>query len=480
VPVKIEESFQYSSVNGPETMPVLPPPPKSIWDSLFAGDTTPRRDLSREERRARNRAVARAAGEMAERRQQQRDEECARTGSYTRDWDRYNGSLRMAVRVPCDSTVLVNSPDLPKSIYNSGEEIFGGAERDELLKSLDFSLQSAWAPQPIVLTYGLSETRYNRVEGLSSGVGGSMELGRGYAVDGSLRLGIGDWSPNVELGGSRSNGRTTWRLGAYKRLSVANDWGAPLSFGAGLSALLFGRDDGFYYRSAGIDLTRSITAGNLTTRFFAEYQSEADVTTGFSLAQALGNSDFGENIVATRGNVAGIAIRDVRSAGLDPQGWRAFSEVRLEGGYFAPTADSLPSDMYARAAVDLTISRGFGQRTAAALTVGAGVAEKAPPQRLYLLGGSETVRGQRPGTQSGDSYWLTRLEVGRGIAAARGVVFGDLGWAGPREMWSHPGRPMSGAGVGVSFMDGLVRADLARGIYPSKRFRFDLYVEARF
>jgi hypothetical protein len=480
VPVKIEESFQYSSVNGPETMPVLPPPPKSIWDSLFAGDTTPRRDLSREQRRERNRAIARAAGEMAERRQRQRDDECARTGSYTRDWDRYNGSLRMAVRVPCDSTALVNSPDLPHSIYNSGEEIFGGAERDELLKALDFSLQSAWAPQPIVLTYGLSQTRYNRVEGLSSGVGATMELGRGYAVDGSLRLGIGDWSPNVELGGLRSNGRTTWRLGAYKRLSVANDWGAPLSFGAGLSALLFGRDDGFYYRSAGIDLTRSITAGNLTTRFFAEYQSEADVTTGFNLAQALGNSDFGENIVATRGNVAGIAIRDVRSAGLDPQGWRAFSEVRLEGGYFAPTADSLPSDMYARAAADLTISRGFGRRTAAALTVGAGIADKAPPQRLFLLGGSETVRGQRPGTQGGDSYWLTRLEVGRGIAAARGVVFGDLGWAGPREMWSHPGRPMSGAGVGVSFMDGLVRADLARGIYPSKRFRFDLYVEARF
>jgi hypothetical protein len=39
---------------------------------------------------------------------------------------------------------------------------------------------------------------------------------------------------------------------------------------------------------------------------------------------------------------------------------------------------------------------------------------------------------------------------------------------------------MSGAGVGVSFMDGLVRADLARGIHPAKRFRFDVYVEARF
>jgi hypothetical protein len=29
-----------------------------------------------------------------------------------------------------------------------------------------------------------------------------------------------------------------------------------------------------------------------------------------------------------------------------------------------------------------------------------------------------------------------------------------------------PGRPMSGAGIGASFMDGLIRSDLAWGIYP--------------
>jgi hypothetical protein len=481
IPVRIEESFTYNSVNGPESIPALAPPPKSLWDSLFAGDTTPRRNLSPEERRARNRAVARAAGELAERRARQREEECAATGSYTRDWNRYEGTLRMAVRVPCDSTVLAKSPDLPSSIYDAGEEVFGVSERDELLKSLDFSLQSGWAPQPIVWQYGLGQTRYNRVEGFSTGIAGSTNLGRGYSIDGSLRLGTGDWSPDAELGAARSNGRTTWRLGAYKRLSVASDWGAPLSFGAALGAVLFGRDDGFYYRSAGIDLTRTITAGSLTTRFFAEHQSEAEVTTGFSLARAAGTGTaFGENIVATRGNVAGVEFRDVRSAGLDPQGWRAFSELRLEGGYFSPTADSMEADVYGRAALDLTISRGFGQRTAASLTVGGGISDKAPVQRLFLLGGTETVRGQRPGTQSGDSYWISRLEIGRGIAAARGVVFGDLGWAGPRDRWSHPGRPMSGAGVGVSFMDGLVRADLARGIYPSKRYRFDLYLEARF
>ena len=41
-------------------------------------------------------------------------------------------------------------------------------------------------------------------------------------------------------------------------------------------------------------------------------------------------------------------------------------------------------------------------------------------------------------------------------------------------------RPMSGAGVGVSFLDGLFRFDVARGIYPLKQFRADLYLEAKF
>ena len=32
-----------------------------------------------------------------------------------------------------------------------------------------------------------------------------------------------------------------------------SDWGHPLSFSAGLSALLFGRDEGFYYRATGAE-----------------------------------------------------------------------------------------------------------------------------------------------------------------------------------------------------------------------------------
>ena len=53
------------------------------------------------------------------------------------------------------------------------------------------------------------------------------------------------------------------------------------------------------------------------------------------------------------------------------------------------------------------------------------------------------------------------------------------GWAGSRETFSNS-RAMSGAGVGYSILDGLLRLDIARGIHPSKRWRADLSLEARF
>jgi len=39
---------------------------------------------------------------------------------------------------------------------------------------------------------------------------------------------------------------------------------------------------------------------------------------------------------------------------------------------------------------------------------------------------------------------------------------------------------MSGVGVGVSFLDGMFRFDVARGIYPKKQFRVDLSLESVF
>lgn len=80
----------------------------------------------------------------------------------------------------------------------------------------------------------------------------------------------------------------------------------------------------------------------------------------------------------------------------------------------------------------------------------------------------------------GDAYWLTRLELGLGSVFARPVIFGDLGWAGDRRNWNEGVVPVSGAGIGGSFMDGLIRLDLAKGIRPTGGVQASLYLDARF
>jgi hemolysin activation/secretion protein len=136
---------------------------------------------------------------------------------------------------------------------------------------------------------------------------------------------------------------------------------------------------------------------------------------------------------------------------------------------------------YSRGSLQTTLSHGLGSALDGALTLGGGTSGgQLPIQKQFFLGGVQTVRGQRAGAAIGDSFWMSSLELGMGSTGFRKIVFGDLGWAGDRNDFAHPGRPLSGAGVGASFMDGLIRVDLAKGIYPEKSFRANLYVEARF
>jgi hypothetical protein len=82
--------------------------------------------------------------------------------------------------------------------------------------------------------------------------------------------------------------------------------------------------------------------------------------------------------------------------------------------------------------------------------------------------------------RSGNAFWLARAEIGRTIQGTRPVVFTDIGWVGDRTKMQEIGRPMSGVGAGASLLDGLIRFDIARGLYPRKQWRVDLYVEAIF
>jgi len=485
VPFKMQESFNYASVNAKDSLPpirlqsvvnVVRPP-----DSLDAEGRAAWRDSVRLARRARIRAENDSIRQGLKVREP-RVMVCDTAETRVSTSRRYEGTLSIAMRVPCDADKLEHSPELPASIYDPGEEVFSMKDLDELKQqalSLTAQAPLSFHPQlwpPPSVSYGPALMRYNRVEGFSAGISVEQQLGGGYAANAVGRIGLADLEPNVELGATRSNLVKSVSVRGYNRLVSASDWGQPLSFSSSFSALMFGRDEGFYYRATGAELSGTREAGfgggtHIEWRTFVEQQRNAAVKTNF----AVNGSDFPANITAWRGSYQGAAIRFQSQHGLDPRGLRLFSDLRLEAAH----GDSL----YGRGALDITASHGLG-RLASALTVSGGSSLGAlPPQRLWYLGGSKTIRGQSPSpdsTQSGNAYWLTRLEIGSNDAGMRPTVFGDLGWVGDRNHMTQNVKPMSGVGVGVSFLDGMFRFDVARGIYPKKQFRVDLSLESVF
>jgi Haemolysin secretion/activation protein ShlB/FhaC/HecB len=447
IPFKLEQRFTYASVNGTGPMPEL---------TIAVADTA--RD-----------SVSRAA------RRERRRSECKDGTERVRTQYRSNETLRIRVVTPCDSVALARSPELPKSIYDDGEAVFGTSERDALVsEALTLDAQPEFAPQHPDISYGLPYTRFNRIEGFSTAVAADQVLGGGYSAHALFRLGAADLSPNGELSLDRTDGRRTIGVGIYRRLVASNDWGDPLGFSSSLSALFFGRDEGFYYRTWGAELKGQKDYGMFNSwRLFAEQQLDATVQTEFSIAHPGGVKGNLTNIDAVNGKIVGLAVGHHSSFGLDPHGFRALTDIKLEGA--AGTFD------YSRGSVQTTLSHGLGRSVDGALTLGGGTSGgHLPIQKQFFLGGVQTVRGQRAGAAIGDSFWMTSAELGTGWPGFRKIVFGDLGWAGSRTDFTHPGRPLSGAGVGASFMDGLIRIDLAKGIYPEKALRANLYVEARF
>ncbi|HET9426222.1 MAG TPA: hypothetical protein VFO55_12715 [Gemmatimonadaceae bacterium] len=384
-------------------------------------------------------------------------------------------SVAITMRVPCDLDRLMASPELPASAFADNEETFGTAQRDELVAQALSMLDQAplawpgWRmPQ---LEYGVSHTRYNRIEGLSTGVLATQQLGSGMDVRAIGRIGTADRTPRFELSLGRSNASKTIRLGGYEsRLVSMSDRESPLSFGSSLSAFFFGRDDAFYYRTTGGELLWNSDRGiRLDWRAYHERQRTATQRTDFSLG-----GSFLPNIGAAEGTYTGAEVRYRGSRGLDPRGFRASTEVRLD----AATGDST----FGRGSLELTFLRGFGAALDGALTVAGGTSVGGVPvQRLWYLGGTQTIRGIGVSSAySGNAFWMTRVELARPVAFLRLAAFGDMGWAGDRGAWREVGRPLSGAGLGFSFFDGTVRLDVARGIHPVQQTRVSFYLGSRF
>jgi hypothetical protein len=481
IPFRMDEKFTYEDVDGDFTLAALPPArSRSAPRDSAKADSTVVETASGEVQvsvsmgNSSSKDVARRDSVQQRRYGRGKVTQCRTDSTWTRVEERYERSLRIAYDMPCDMDRLVTSPALP-ALNAEDDELFDLRSAEQLVNALSMGLQVPFAPQLPTIRTGSDLFRYNRVEGLSGGVEVKQVLGAGYTLRGVGRIGHADLHANGELALLRSNGARTVTASVYHRLAAMNpEWAGALSFGPSLPALLYGRDEGFYYRTYGVELgeRREQRRGALEYRLFVERQwtaGDSDVVNTFSLGRAFGGNKFRENLLSEPGSFTGVNASWSRLLLDRPRGARLTSVTRVEAatGTFE----------YARGSLEATLSRPVG-RFATALTGSIGSsAGRVPFQRGFAVGGLRTVRGQLPGTQMGNAFWFSRAEVGTRAGAFRPVAFFDVGWAGSRKTFGQI-QPQRGAGFGFGALDGLLRFDVARGLYPAKGWRLDLYLDA--
>ena len=76
------------------------------------------------------------------------------------------------------------------------------------------------------------------------------------------------------------------------------------------------------------------------------------------------------------------------------------------------------------------------------------------------------------------AFWSLQADLALGHRRVRPVIFADAGQAGSTS-GLFPGRVLSGGGVGLSLLGGLIRFDVSHPITPSGgKARFDLVFRA--
>ncbi len=353
------------------------------------------------------------------------------------EWDR-------PLDAPASELTLPSAEELERRAQQLGPEIVGRKM---------FSIQYDRLPEFI---------RYNRAEALGVGLNGRYDIPRRpfWSIGGGIGFGVADLAFKGKLDFRYDAPGRRVQLAGYSEYHLAgkaltDDKRANGS--AALRAFFLGRDDADYYRASGAALTGGKRWGRFSGRAGIgwEHHSSVPKKTDIAIPGIWLDTVFQDNPPVVedgfwRGDLAGTLYLGDWTRPTN----RAELVLGLEGGSGADSLDYLQP----RAAIEARFD--LGKSIALAfLTKGGWTAGDAPIQRLWRIGGLETVRGFVFGTQAGESYWTGRLEASPRRKAITPVVFGDVGWAGLTNEW--PGEdPLWSFGVGASFLWGIFRTDL--------------------
>jgi hypothetical protein len=375
-----------------------------------------------------------------------------------------------------DSATLLTSSELPPTVYGDKEELTSDPELAKLMDQLKRLAEPPWQAKATAFAWGLRGNglvRYNKIEALSVGARTDFDFGR-LRADVTGRIGVADLEPNFEVGLGRATLESQTRIAGYRRLDAMDKFSGFGGFSSSLGALFDGRDERDYYRTLGGELVlrpAETQSQWYTLRLFAEKQRPVETETDFSIRHLLDESHvFDPNRLANRAEQVGGSLTLRHAWGTNPAGFRFAAEAGLEAstGTFDFTRETLM----------LQLGMPLPFKLAGAVEVGAGTTtgEAVPVQSLWFLGGHRSLRGYEIGEEAGTAFWRARGEIGTSLPAARLVLFTDVGWAGDRNNISERASLWS-AGVGASFLDGLLRIDVARALRGQRDWRLHLSVD---
>ncbi|HSG08447.1 MAG TPA: hypothetical protein VLA36_08815 [Longimicrobiales bacterium] len=334
-------------------------------------------------------------------------------------------------------------------------------------------------PMPATFRWGIQRpdlVRYNRVEGLSLGGRGQIrpETALGpLSMTATLRMGSGDRVPNARLDVARETLERRVTVSVFHELAPMDGDARHLRLGNSVTGVVFGRDDGAYYRRSGWSMEftpPSAVRSAFRVRAYAERHDAVESTTDFNLWHLSdGAWTSRENLPADPGVEFGGLATWSPSWGTDPRRARGGLEVAIQGagGDFE----------YARASLIARTVLPLPARLSLALEAAGGTSWGSPPlQRMWFVGGANSLRGFAPAAAVGSSFGRGRAELARGFAFGAIVVFSDLGWAGERDD-VRMADVLASLGLGFSLADGLVRIDAARGVRGGGDLRLEFYLD---
>jgi hypothetical protein len=308
--------------------------------------------------------------------------------------------------------------------------------------------------------------QYNRVQGLSLGLGYRLPLSRPnlIAMYGTVRYGFSDERITGRLSFVRDAPDISLALSGYHDITDLDPFSPGRSFSNTFNSLLAGHDNGDYALADGgsvsIELpVRPAVRLSVTARVERLY-STARVAKSAINDFVGGSGLFPPNPSIKEGTFGGLLAR---LSGYRGPRWNVALDLSAGGGQ---TTLRLYGDL----------RRSFGWRREVTVKIAAGAGtEPDLPQTLFRLGGVRTVRGFEYGTVRGEAFWATQLDLAPLGGRVRPVFFIDAGQADRLgDLFSSTA--LVGGGVGLSLFHGLVRLDFSRPISPDAggKVRFDL------